>query len=395
MIILSNQLILHHKHLTMKRILNLAIATVLTVMLASCGSTGSSPMKAKQEALAKLKTEQAKLADQIRQLENELAAMDTTGKLAKFKAVNIQVLSQEPFSHFIDVQGHVDAQENVTLTAKTAGTVTRVLVSEGQNVSQGQLLAELDSDIYQKQLETAQTQLAFATDVYNRQKKLWDQKIGSEVQYLSAKSNKETLEKQVQVLQETIDLTRIKAPLNGVVDRVDLKVGQMAAPGFPALRIVNLGSLKVVSEVAEAYTAKVNRGNAVSVYFPDLDRTIESKVTYAAKVINPLTRTFTAEVALQGDVNDLRPNMVAVLRIRDYQADSALVIPINVVLNVGSNPFVYVASTENGRQVARRREIVLGKNYKGKTEVLSGLNPQDRLITSGYSELADGMEIRF
>ncbi|MDZ4752145.1 MAG: efflux RND transporter periplasmic adaptor subunit [Flavobacteriales bacterium] len=374
----------------MKTKLNLLALATIAILLVACGE------KSKADQLTDLKIQQAALADQIRLLESEIELSDTSGTFnKKIRDVKVAQMSRTNFQHFIEIQGYVDTEDNVTVSAKTPGIVTQVLVVPGQSVSAGQVMAKLDDNIYVKQLEGMQTQLALATDVFNRQKKLWDQKIGSEVQYLTAKTNKEGLEKQVQAMQETIDLTRIKSPISGTVDAVDLKVGQTTAPGVPAIRVVNLSNLKVKGEIAEAYSSKVVKGNPVLLHFPDLDRDIESKVIYAAKVINPMTRTFTAEVALPGNASDFRPNMVAILKVIDYQKDSSIVIPINIIQNVGNAPFIYVAVEEGGKVIAKKRSITTGVIYNGSVEVISGISEQDNVIVSGQSDLSDGIEIKY
>lgn len=375
----------------MKAKFNIALFAAMILILAACGGS-----KSKADQLIELKKQQAVLDDQIRQLESEIALNDTSGVLnKKVKDVKVTQMVRGTFRHFIEIQGNVDTDDNVTVTAQTPGIVTHVYVSAGQAVSAGQTLAKLDDAIYVKQLEGIQTQLSLATDVFNRQKKLWDQKIGSEVQFLTAKTNKEAMEKQIQALQETIDMTRINSPISGTVDAVDIKVGQTTAPGVPAIRVVNLSNLKVKGEIAEAYASKVNKGNAVLLHFPDLNKDIESKVSYAAKVINPMTRTFTAEVNLPNGASEFRPNMVAILKVIDYEKDSTISLPVNIIQNAGTDPYVYVAVEEDGKRIARKRSITTGVIYNGNVEVISGITEQDMVVTSGQTELADGIEIKY
>jgi RND family efflux transporter MFP subunit len=375
----------------MKAKFNIILFAAIVLILAACGGSVS-----KADQLTELKKQQAALADQIRQLETEIELSDSGAtQNKKIKDVKVTKMVSGTFRHFIEIQGSVDTDDNITVSAQTPGIVTQVLVVPGQTVSAGQLLAKLDDGIYSKQLEGYQTQYALVTDVYNRQKKLWDQKIGSEMQFLTAKSNKESMEKQIQALQETIALTRINSPISGTVDAVDIKVGQTTAPGIPAIRVVNLSNLKVKGEIAEAYASKVNKGNAVLIHFPDLNKDIESKVSYAAKVINPMTRTFTAEVGLPSGASEYRPNMVAILKVIDYERDSTISIPINIIQNAGTDPFVYVAVEEGGKRIAKKRSITTGVIYNGIVEVISGITEEDMVVTSGQTELADGIEIKY
>ncbi len=366
----------------------LFIATVAIMALASCG--GEQDKKAQLE---KLKSEYSALNQQIKALEAEIALTDTTKE--KSKDVYVATIQPQVFQHFIDVQGAVDARQNVDVSTKMpmGGVATRVHVREGQNVSAGQVLAELDGDTYLAQVSALRPQLEFATDVFNKQKKLWDQKIGSEIQYLQAKTNKESLEKQLAAAETSLDMTRIKSPISGTVDAVNLKVGQMAAPGAPTFRVVNYNDLRVIANISEVYAPKVNNGNTVKVSFPDINKEISSKVNFVSKVIDPLKRTFAAEVNLDGDKSAFRPNMMALMKIVDYTNDNAIVLPINSIQTKDTESFVYLVGKKDGKDVAVRTPITLGQSYQGNVEILSGLKASDVIVTSGQFDLVDGMLI--
>lgn len=376
------------KYFTMK---NTAIILAAAVMLASCG--GSTDKKAE---LAKLKAQQTELNDQIKKLEEEIAASDTTGGKLKVRDVKIAEVQPTVFRHYIDVQGFVDADENVDVQPLAAGRTIKVHVNEGDNVKQGQVLAELDADVLKRQLESLDPQIKLATDLFNRQERLWSQKIGSEMDYLSAKTNKEYLEKQAATIRENIDMYVIKAPITGTIDFVGLTVGQLAVanPMSPAFRIVNMSGMKVKSEIAESYASKVKRGNPVSIHFPDLNTTIDSKITFKEQVIDPLTRSFTTEASLEGDKSNYHPNMVAVMKIIDYENSNALSIPLNIIQNSGSESFVYVASIEGNKMVARKRIVTVGQTYDGMAEITAGLNANDKIIVSGQMDVVDGSMIQ-
>ncbi len=359
----------------------------MLLVMASCGGA-----KDKKSELEGLKAKYTALGEEIKTIEAELALTDTTKK-TRVRDVLVTNVKREVFSHFIDVQGTVDAEENVNVTARTMGTVQRIFVDEGQIVSAGQVLAELESEIYQKQIDALQPQLNFTTDLYNRQKKLWDQKIGSEIQLLTAKSNKESIEKQVAAIRENMELTKVKSPISGVVDNVGMKIGQGVSPAGPAIRVVNYSKLKVVGDVAEAYASKVSKGNSVEIHFPDLNKQAAGIVSYTAKVIDPLKRTFTTEIDIVGDKSDFRPNMIAVLKIVDYQKEGSIVLPINMIQQQQGESVVYVAVVEGSKTLAKKKVISTGIIYDGKTEVLSGLSENDQLITTGQFDLSDGAEI--
>lgn len=372
------------------KFLKLAMLTTAIALLAACG--GKPDKRAELDAM---KAEYAALGEKIKTLETELSAGDTT----KVKVKDVAIMEVQPgvFRHYIDVQGAVDASESVDIRPIMAGKVARVNVREGDFVQAGQVLAEIDHDVYTQQLLGIQPQLDLATDLYNRQKRLWDQKIGSEVQVLQAKTQKESLEKQVASLKETIDMSIIKSPISGTVDMVDIKIGELAsgATPNPAFRVVNLSDMKVKAEVSESYAAKVKKGAGVMLHFPDLNKEMNSTISFVERVIDPMTRSFTTEAKLIGAEGEFHPNMVAVLKIIDYENPQALVLPINTVQNIGEGHIVYVAEVTGNKTVARKRSVTLGQMYDGKVEIISGLSANDKVIVAGQLDLTDGMQIRF
>ncbi|MGL5889325.1 MAG: efflux RND transporter periplasmic adaptor subunit, partial [Bacteroidia bacterium] len=311
------------------------------------------------------------------------------------KPVQLLTLAPTTFVHSIDIQGRVDAEESVTVGPQMPGMIKRVLVQPGDRVGAGQLLAELDADAMIQQLGALKVQRDLTKQIYDRQRNLWDQKIGTEIQFLQAKAGYEGVEKQISSLEAQIDMARIKAPMGGVVDNVGLKVGEMASPGFTTILIVNSSKLRVKGEVAEGYVAKVKNGNPVTIELPDAGKTIDANVTYAGRIINKLNRTFNVEVAIQPDKDNLIvPNMVAVMKIEDYRKDDQLVIPLACIQQgADGKSFVYVAVNKNGKLFAERREIGYSMTYNGKALVETGLKTGDKVVTEGYAELNNGDEI--
>lgn len=370
---------------------NTVFVLVAAFILASCGGEVD-----KKAELDKLKAQQTELNAMIKALEEEIAANDTTSDDLKVRDVKLAEVQPTIFRHYIDVQGSVDADENVDVLPNVPGRAIKVYVNEGDNVKAGQVLAELDGDIYKRQLESLDPQIKLAQDLYNRQERLWNQKIGSEMDFLTAKTTKESLEKQAATIRETMDLYVIKSPINGTVDMVGLTVGQMAIadPRVPSFRIINMSGMKVKSEIAESYASKVKRGNPVSIHFPDLNTTIDSKITFTEQVIDPLTRSFTTEAELSGDKSNYHPNMVAVMKIVDYENTNAIMIPLNIIQTSSTESFVYVASMEGNKMIARKRAITVGQTYDGMAEILSGLNPNEKVIVSGQLDVVDGTKIQ-
>jgi RND family efflux transporter MFP subunit len=370
----------------------IAILSIITIILTSCGDK---TVEAKKASLEKLKSEQAALTTKIKALEDEIKSSGATLD-SREKTVNVAVSNVEisKYNHYITVQGRVDGDENATISAKVPGLVLNVLVKPGSVVKAGQVLAEFDGNAIRKQIQPLETNLAFLTDLYNKQKALWDKQIGSEIQYKQAKTNKEALEQNIAAMREQLSMYKITATVNGTIDVVNLKIGQMAMPGMPYFTIVNFNKLKVKADVAETFANKIKEGNVAQVEFPDINKSITSKITYSGKGISALNRTFGVEVALPND-NTYLPNMIAVLKIIDYSKDNAIVIPVNCIQNSQEGTNVYVAVTENGKTIAKKHLVKVGSTYNDKAEILSGLAIGEKLITVGYGDLNDGELIKF
>ncbi len=365
-----------------------ALLFITTIaFLASCGSSESSDKK--QTQLEELKKQQAEIAIKIKDLEAAIAAEGKTTDNTKYKNVVVTDASVKTFAHYLDIQGKIDAEENITISAKMPATVTKVLVKAGKQVRTGELLAELDNAAIVAGIEELKTGMQLANTLYERQKALWDQKIGTEIQYLQAKSQKESLDKKLASLYEQLDMTKIKSPINGTIDEVMLRIGQATAPGAPGIRIVNMGTLKAKAEVAEAYAGRIKEGNDVKISFPDTKKEIIARVTYSGKVINAMNRSFTVEASLEGN-QDLHPNMLAVLKIADYRNDSAIIVPINTVQNSEEGQYVMVAKQNGNKYNAERRTVKPGLSYNGSVEILAGLTAGDKVITTGYQDLNQG-----
>jgi RND family efflux transporter MFP subunit len=365
---------------------NILLLTISAFLLISCGGENKGDKQSQLEALYK---EHASLNEKIKKLEKEIATEGGAKKNQRAYLVKLSEVQPVPFVHYLDIYGKVDAEENVVVSAQMPGTVSKIMVKAGQRVSRGQIMAILDDGPIVSGIEELKTGIAFARDLYEKQAKLWEQKIGTEIQYLSAKNQKEALEKKLVTLQEQLDMTRVKSPIDGTVDEVYMKTGQSTAPGAPGIRVLNLGTLKAVAEVAETYASKVKTGNDVTVRFPDLGRDVNSKISYSAKNINPLNRTFNVEVSLASD-EEFHPNMLAILKIADYKKESALIVPVNVVQNSEIGQYVMLAVQKNGKWMAEKRTVKVGQSYGDKSEILEGLQPGDKVITAGFQDLNTG-----
>ncbi len=370
-------------------------STLIAAMaLAACGGKQNTAdsKKAKAEELKKqianLQTETAKLQDSLLKLEASIGGNEEAGKL-----VEVTTMKKAAFESYLILEGTADADQSTIATAKVPGTVTKVLVQPGDAVRAGQILARIDNTAVSQGRIELENRLTFAKTVYDKQKRLWEQGIGTEIQYLTAKNQKDALEKSLATIDAQIDMYNIKAPLSGTVESVDLRVGQIAAPGMPSFRIISLDNIKVTTEVAETYAKKVKAGDAVNIEFPSLQQNVKSKVSFASKYIDPMNRTFKVEVKLP-NVPNLKPNMVAKIKLTDYTAQNAISVPTNCVQRTESGEFVMVAKMDgkNGF-VAEKRSVVSGKSSDGKTEITSGLNEGDMVITVGFQELNNGQKV--
>jgi membrane fusion protein (multidrug efflux system) len=363
----------------MKRILFITVIA----FLAAC----SGKKDAKTE-LADLKKQRTELDAKIAKIETELGASDTSKVVAKDIAV--LDVTESSFKNYLEIQGKIDAEENIQVNPEAQGVVVAVYAKIGQNVSKGEVLAQIDDKVLRQNINELQTQLTLATSLFNRQKNLWDQKIGTEVQYINAKTQKEAAENRIATLRSQISMYKIKSPISGTIDAMDLKVGQSVSPGMSGIRVINASNLKAKALVAETYAGRVNQGDEVNVVFPDVPDSLKTKITFASKTIDPASRSFEVQINLPSNKR-YRPNMLAVLKIVDYQNAKAIVIPVSAIQKSESGDFVFVAV--NG--VAKKAVVKSGKSYEGKVEILSGLKVGDKVITAGAQNLNEDDSVKF
>jgi RND family efflux transporter MFP subunit len=378
-----------------KRIYSLLLAGVF---LASCGSTSkkddSGDLNDKKAQLEKLKKQQQDLNAKIASLQKEVASQDTTQSEAAAKLVAITPVQNDSFTHYVDLQGRIDAT-NISYVAPPngqGGIVKALYVKTGDAVRKGQTLARLDDQLIRQQIEPLRVQLTAAEDTYKRTKNLFDQGIGTYQQVLTAQTQVETLRRQIGIIQKQVALMNVTAPSSGVADQVNVRVGEMfvgATAAGPQIRIVNTGNLKVIAEVPENYLGRVGRGSNIRITLPNINKTFNAKVNVAGKIIDPNRRTFTIEAPIPSHP-DFKPNQIANVQVQDYAAPSAVTIPVNTLQNDDKGKFVMVAVNEGGKMLARKRPVTVGELYQDRLEVKSGLQTSDQLITEGFQNLYDG-----
>lgn len=358
-------------------------------LLTACGP------RDKQSQLQRMERQRDALNEKIEQLEAEIAQSSGGPAQTPEKVTYVAVKQANPlvFQHFIKVQGTVESDNNILIPSQTSGIVKKILVDEGDRVTKGQLLAELDGAIYESSIAEMENALDLANTIFERRKRLWDKNIGSEIEFLQAKNNKENLEKRLETLNEQYQLTKITSPINGTVDDIMIKEGEMAAAGRGAIRIVQLSRLKIVAALSENHISRIKKNDIVSVEIPVLGLNFKNSIGSVSQVIDPDNRTFDIEIEVPREQKNIKPNMLAVVTITDYTNPQAIVVPQNIIQKTGTENFLFSASKENGRWIASRKVVQTGENYNDRVEILAGLNPGDFVVISGFQNLADGQRV--
>jgi RND family efflux transporter MFP subunit len=331
-------------------------------------------------------------AARIQEIDAELAALDSTRDLTSVTLLEVQ---PENFVHAFEALGKVEADRSVNLLPEMGGQIKRVLVSEGDRVAAGQTLVEIDNSVMRSTLDEIKKSLNLAVTLFEKQERLWKQGIGSEVQYLQAKTNKESLEQRIQTLQTQMAMTRVKAPFAGIVDEMSAKEGEFAAPGMALGRLISAGKASVTVDIPESYSNVVGKGQKVDLLFPSINKTLEARVTQVSDYINPDNRTFKVYVNLPA-TGEFKPNMLAKVRVRDYEANQALSVPSALVqqdMNGGQYVFVYKA-VKGGIGLVEKRPVTIGKNNGSQVEIGSGLKMGEILVDKGARTVRDGQSVK-
>jgi len=343
---------------------------------------------------AEIVNQQSLFEDQLTKLDDKISELDSNKKIPLITSL---VIAEATFNHFIELQGNVSTKNLLVLYPEYAGILNKVYVKEGQKVTKGQLLAKIDDGGLSQQLAQIQIQADLAKTTFERQERLWKQKIGSEIQYLQAKSNYEGQAKAVSQMQEQIEKTVVKAPFSGIIDDVITEQGSMVSPGASQLmRIVNLDEMFIEADVPERHLTTITNGKKVDVEFAVLGKTIKSKVRETGNYINPANRTFKVEIALPNDNKEIKPNLTARLKINDYTNEKALLIPQSIISeNADGQQYVYIVKNRKGKTgIAKKVIIETGKTQGDVIEVLSGIENGTEIIQEGARSIKDGQAIK-
>ncbi len=367
----------------MKKIL---IVLTTAVILSACGSSTVEDEAAKRQQLQKLKQEKYNIEQQIDAIEKELAA----NKAEEVVQIKVAELSKQKFEHFIEVTGKVEAVQDVDVSPESSGVIKEVLVEEGQSVTKGQVMARLNTDLLERSVDELEVQLDLAKTSYERQKNLWDQNIGSEMQYLQAKNNKESLEKRITSLNTQIEMAEVKSPVNGVVDIVYQKKGHIGSPQMPFAKVLNISQIKVYGDIAESYITKIHKGDRVKLSFPALGETVDARIDQIGNTIDEHNRTFRVRINLDNSDKLIKPNLVSVIQLRDYVNEEAISVPALYVKEDFTGHYTYIVESRNGKDYAKKVYVSPGVTNNNITEVVDGLTAGMKVVSEGYNQIADG-----
>lgn len=369
------------------------IILLSTTILLGCGKQeNAESLKAK---LSKLKEQQIQLNHQIKEVEAQLAKIDTIANGSKYIKVKVETLTPAPFSHFFIASGKVELGNQATLSAETNGQVKTINAQKGKQVKKGDIIVSLNTSVLENSIAEVNVALELATKLYEKQKNLWEQNIGTELQYLQAKNQKESLEQKLKTLKSQLDLSYIKAPFDGIVDEVYVKEGELASPGKPIALLLNTQSIKIEADVSESLLGKIKTGDKVKVEFPSLpELTMELPVSRVGNYIDPKTRTFKFEVAGLNPNGRIKPNQIALLRINDYFNPKTITVPSIVIKKDAIGNFLFIAEKTDGKYLAKKVYVKTGISYEDRTEVVEGLEANQSVIVSGYNMVTSGVPVQ-
>lgn len=355
----------------------IASVVVLAILASAC---------APEENLDTLLAQRDALDEKIKALQSTSMATDVVSA-----PVTTHTVVAAPFEHTIDVRGSIQSRTTVQVTPRTPGTITKLTVANGQFIAKGALIAELDAELTRRGLEEVETQLELATTLYERQKRIYDAKAGSEIQYLQARSTKESLERRIASLREQLEVSKIYAPVSGIVDGVLARVGENVAPGVPMLTIVNTADMRVIVDLSESYVRDVNVGDRATIIINESGDTISASIGTVAKFVNPISRTFAVEIPLTKVPATLRPNMTAVVRINDVTVPQALSVPLASIVRDGDVAYVNVVGESN---VVTRKRVETGMVSRDAVQIVRGIEAGEHVVVNGTLDVASGQRVR-
>jgi RND family efflux transporter MFP subunit len=372
------------------------IYIVIALFFVSCAPQGQKDIEAEISEYRQLVEEYNQKIRELEQEKNQqqLAAGEAPRE-SRQVVVEVKKMSPEPFSSYFEATGTVEAVEDAFISPEVNGQVSAIPVNRGDRVKKGDLLIRLKTDVTQSNIDEVKTSLALAVKLFEKQQQLWEKEIGSELQYLEAKNNKESLEARLATLESQLEMAFIRAPFSGVVDDIMVKTGELASPGMRLLRLVNLDEIRISAEVSESFMGKVREGEMAQLRFASLpELQLERPVHRTGMVIDPVTRTFTVEVLVDNKDQLLKPNMLSSLRIRDFSDEDALVVPSIILKEDFNGTFLFRVSDEAGGPKAEKIYVETGRTVQDLTMITEGIRAGDQVIVSGYNLVSDEVPVR-
>lgn len=371
--------------------MNKLIFAGILLFLASCAGKVSDPDS--QEEIIKQISEYKK---EVLELNQKIAALEVELTKAEGSAgavpVSIMKVEAEPFKHYIEVSGVAEAVHSAFISPEINGTISGIFVKDGQRVRKGDLLVTISSNVIESSINEVETSLDMAKTIYERQKQLWDKNIGSEVSYLQAKNNVESLESRLETLRAQMEMSEIRAPIDGIIDEVWVKKGEMAVPGIQIIQLVNLDDLYINADVSEAFITQIQKGEMVLVEFPSYpDISMNVPVHRVGNVIKPANRTFRVQLLIKNVNEQIKPNVLAKIKINDYSADQALLVPSIVIKQDMKGEYLFVVNTND--QTAQKIYVETGRSYSDRTMITEGLAPGNHVVIKGYNQISSGTRV--
>lgn len=360
----------------------------LALVVISCASEDG--VEAKKAELEKLKTESNEITNQIKELEAELIQLDPEFAKANHKSILITTAQAKKgrFEHYVEVTGSVLSKKNVSISAETAGRILEIPAIEGMRVVKGEVLARIDSESIQRTIDELDNTLDLATTLFEKQERLWKQQIGTEVQYLEAKNRKEGLERNLASLKTELSKAVVRAPFSGTIETVQVRLGELVQPGAQMFQFVGESDLFIEADISEAYVGVLAKGDSVDVNFPSINKEIQTKVSAVGAIINPNNRTFKVEVYLP-NIPMVKPNMISVLKIQDYESNNAVTVPSYLILSDNRGDYIFVVADG----MAKKKYVERGKTFDKDTEILEGLEGNEVLVDKGFREVGDNFNV--
>ena len=376
----------------MKKLLWIIIAVLFLV---SCDSNTTGDPETIKNEINKYREEIAGLNEKIAELEKQLTDLGDADDQKKGTLVRVEKARIQPFSEYFEATGELEAEDEAFISPESPGQITKIYVEEGQKVKKGQLLVKLNTDLIERNIDEVKTQLAYAETMFKKQKELWNKNIGSERQYLDAKNKVESLQNKLETLRAQYDMSVIYSPIDGYVEEIFQKKGELASPGMQLMQIVGLDRMKVTANISEAYLPVIHEGDTVEITFPTFpDLVMYKPISRIGHVVSKQNRTFKVQVYVDNKDGLLKPNLLATIKINNYNSDNHVVIPSRVVREDMKGAYLYVAQKDGEQWVAKKKYITLGKSYRNKSEVISGLEPGELIITDGFNNVTDGTILR-